>query len=136
MVIDVMNLCKITCDHDRQIWSTPSGIQHSFFKNRRESVTFSALVVINSMETPNIPQKAQLDALLQSTLPPKDTPLTAAKITPHQINVQRHTPIKQRPRRIAPALLKKVHAEVDKLLRDDRAKHEPLEKLPRHFPQN
>ena len=33
MGIDVMNHCKITCDHDRQTWSTPSGIQHSFFEN-------------------------------------------------------------------------------------------------------
>ena len=76
-----------------------------FREIRRESVTFSELVAINGIETPDIPQKAQSDALVQSTLPPDSTPLTAAKITPQQINVQGHTPIKQRPRRIALALL-------------------------------
>ena len=120
MGIDLLNKLKITCDHAKQTWSTPSEIPHSFYDNNNNNpITFSALCTLNGILLPDTEQKTQIEKLVESILPPPDTPLTAAKITPHVIDVQNNRPIKQRARKIAPKVLALVHEEIDKLLKAD-----------------
>ena len=122
MGIDLMNVLQITFDHGRKIWSLPCGDQFPFIdhSHRHTSTsTFNTLCAVNGIITPNDKQKTQINKLLDTLLPPPDTPFTAANITPHIIDIQGHRPIKQKFRRVAPKLLKKSHAEVDKLLAQD-----------------
>ena len=112
MGIDLLNKLKITYDHAKQTWSTPSDIPYHFCdNNNHNAITFSALCTLNGILLPDTEQKTQIKQLVESILPPPDTPLTAAKITPH-VKIK-----------IAPKILALVHKEIDTLLKADIIEH-------------
>ena len=69
MGIDVLNKLKITCDHAKQTWSTPSGIPHPFCDNSKNNpFIFSALSTLNEVQIPHTDKITQIENVAELIL--------------------------------------------------------------------
>ena len=97
-------------------WYTPKGIVHPCYPKNQDPSTVYAVAVLDGVAELSQEERILLRIKLDPFLDNVGGATTAARITPHKIDVQGHPPVKQKMRRISPKLLASAHAEVDRLL--------------------
>ena len=97
-------------------WYTPKGIVHPCYPKNQDPSTVYAVAALDGVAELSQGERILLRVKLDPFLDNVCGGTTAARITPHKIDVKGHSPIKQKMSRISPKLLASVHAEVNRLL--------------------
>ena len=114
--MDLMERLRMRINFEDRTWYTPKGIVHPCYPKNQDPSTVYTVAALDGVAELSQGERILLRVKLDPFLDTARGGTPAARITPHKIDVQGHSPIKQKMRRISPNLLTVVHAEVDRLL--------------------
>ena len=114
--MDLTERLQMRINFEDRTWNTPKGIDHPCYPKNQDPSTVYAVAALNRVTELSQGERILLRVKLEPFLDNVCGSTTAARITPHKIDVQGHPPIKQKMRHISPKLLASAHAEVDGLV--------------------
>ena len=102
--MDLMERLQMRINFEDRTWYTPKGIVHPCYPKNQDPSTVYAVAALDGVAELSQGERILLRVKLDPFLDNVGGATTAARITPHKIDVQGHPPVKQKMRRISPKL--------------------------------